>query len=144
MAIFPSHARVDLLLTYDSCLQVSLNEASYSFTVRFYAFRNPLGLQCDECGTSGGLPACCDDVQRRENCSMTRPFTCDTRFRFLLRPFGASVETAPNTGFPYFTQGSGDNSETFNEGPSGLFGLPNPFTFNSTMAWPVSKVVLKH
>ena len=121
---------------------MAVSEASYNFTVRFYEFRNPLGLQCGECGTSGGPPACCDDVQRRENCNMTRPFTCDTRFRFLLRPFGSSVNTAPNTGFPHFTPSNGDNSETFNERPNGLFGLPNPFTFNSIMAWPVSKVVL--
>ena len=121
---------------------MSLSEASYNFSVRFYAFRNPLGLQCGECGTSGGLPACCDDVQRRENCSMIRPFTCDTRFRFLLRPFGASVETAPNTGIPYFTPSSGDSSETFNEGSISFLGLSNPFTSSSTEAWPVSKVVL--
>ena len=36
-------------------MQVSLSKADFDFTVRFYEFRNPLGLQCDECGTSGGL-----------------------------------------------------------------------------------------
>ena len=118
--------------------QVSLIEASYDFTIRFYEFRNPLGLQCDECGSDGGLPACCDDVQRRENCNMTRPFTCDTRFRFLLRPFESPVETAPKTGFPHFTGSNTGNSATFNEGPTGLLTLPNPFTITIMEAWPVS------
>ena len=119
-------------------LQVSLSEAAYDFTIRFYEFRNPLGLQCDECGSDGGLPACCDDVQRRENCNNVAPFTCDTRFRFVLRPFGSPVETAPNTGFPDFTQSSVGNSATFNEGQGGFIALPNPFTITSTDAWPVS------
>ena len=118
--------------------QVSLSEADYSFTIHFFEFRNPLGLQCGECG-NGGPPACCDDVQRLENCNMTRPFACDTRFRFLLRPFGAPVETVPNTGFPYFTPSNGFvNSLTFNEGPSGLLALPNPFTITRTETWTVS------
>ena len=122
-------------------VQVSLSEASYNFTVRFYEFRNPLGLQCDECG-SGGPPACCDDVQRRENCNMTRPFTCDTRFRFLLRPFGSSVETAPDTGFPNFTPSSVGNSATFSEGPGGFVALQNPSTISRTNVWPVSSYTL--
>ena len=119
-------------------MQVSISEAQYQFTVRFFEFRNPLGLQCGECG-NGGPPACCDDVQRLENCNTTRPFTCDTRFRFLLRPFGAPVETAPNTGFPIFTPSNSlDNSLTFSEGPSGLLALPNPFIFTRTEEWSVS------
>ena len=117
--------------------QVSVSEANYVFTVRFYEFRNPLGLQCGEC-ESGGPPACCDDVQRNENCNMTKPLTCDTRFRFLLRPFGAPVETAPNRGFPHFTPSNGDNTDTFNEGPGGFLALPNPFIINSTSKWMVS------
>ena len=118
---------------------ICISKADYSFTIRFFEFRNPFGLQCGECG-NGGPPACCDDVQRLENCNTTRPFTCDTRFRFLLRPFGAPVETAPNTGFPIFTPSSieGNNSGTFNEGPSGLLALPNPFIFTRTEEWSVS------
>ena len=111
-------------------------KANYVFTVRFYEFRNPLGLQCVECG-SGGPPACCDDVQRNESCTNVAPLTCDTRFWFLLRPFGAPVETTPNTGFPHFTPSNGGNSDTFNEGPRGLLGLPNPFTITSTSKWMV-------
>jgi hypothetical protein len=120
-------------------LQVSISEANFEFTVRFYAyeFHNPLGLQCGECG-NGGPPACCDDVQRTENCTNVAPHTCDTRFNFLLRPFGASVETAPTGGFPHFTFSNGGNSETFNEGPGAFLALPNPFTITSTSEWTVS------
>ena len=121
----------------NSLLQVSVSEARFNFAVRFYEFRNPLGLQCGECG-SGGPPACCDDVQRNESCNMTAPLTCDTRFRFMLRPFGAPVETAPNTGFPYFTPSHGGNIDTFNEGPGGFLSLSNPFTITSTSEWTVS------
>ena len=77
---------------FSPLLQVSVSGANYVFAVRFYEFRNPLGLQCGVCG-SGGPPACCDDVQRNENCTNVPPLTCDTRFRFLLRPFGAPLET---------------------------------------------------
>ena len=113
-----------------------ISEADYEFTVRFYEFRNPLGLQCGECEI-GGPPACCDDVNRTENCineaQADGPRRCDTRFRFLLRSFGASVETAPATGgFPHFTPSNGGNSETFNQAPGGFLGRPNPFTITSS------------
>ena len=116
---------------------MSTSGASYEFTVRFYEFCNPLGLQCGGC-ENGGPPACCDDVQRTENCSTIAPRTCDTRIRFLLRPFGSSVKSAPNTGYRYFTPSNGGNSEMFSEGPGGLLGLPNPFVFNRTEIWTVS------
>ena len=118
---------------------MSVSEASYEFKVRFYEFRNPLGLQCGECG-SGGPPACCDDhdVQKNESCLNETPFTCDTRFRFLLRPFGASVETAPTGGFPHFTPSNGGNSDMFNEGPGGFLALANPFTITNISEWTVS------
>ncbi len=72
-----------------------------------------------------------------ENCANVAPRTCDTRFRFLLRPFGASVETAPTVGFPNFTLSNGGNSEVFNEGGGGFLGLMNPFTITNTTAWTV-------
>ena len=56
----------------------------------------------------------------------------------MLRPFGAPVETAPNSRFPHFSTSNGGNSETFNEGPSGLFGLSNPFIITNTSEWMVS------
>ena len=114
---------------------------NYQFIIRFYEFHNPLGLQCGEC-ESGGPPACCDDVSRTENCineeQEVGPRRCDTRFRFLLRPFGASVETAPSGGFPHFTPSNGGNSDTFNQGRGGFLGFPNPFIINSTSEWTVS------
>ncbi len=42
-------------------MQASISETNYEFTIHFYEFRNPLGLQCGEC-ESGGPTACCDDV----------------------------------------------------------------------------------
>ena len=116
---------------------MSTSGASYEFTVCFYEFRNPLGLQCGECGDRGP-PACCDDVQRTENRTNVAPCTCDTRIRFLLRQFGSLVNTAPSTGYPYFTPSNGGNSEMFSEGPGGFLGLPNPFTLNRTEIWTVS------
>ena len=122
-------------------IQVTISEANYNFTVRFYEFRNPLGLQCGAC-ESGGPPACCDDVQRTENCinedAAVGPRRCDTRFRFTLRPFGASVESAPTGGFPHFTPSTGGNSDAFLVGAGGFLARSNPFTINSTREWTVS------
>ena len=56
----------------------------------------------------------------------------------MLRPFGASVETAPNTGFPYFTPGGFLNSRSFIEGPMALIALPNPFVITRMGEWIVS------
>ena len=122
------------MINYNIMMQVSISEAKYEFTIRFYEFRNPLGLQCGQC-ENGGPPACCDDVERTENCANE---ACDTRFRFILRPFGASVETAPRGRFPYFTPTNGGNSITYNEGPGGFLVLPNPFTITDTTEWTVS------
>ena len=117
-------------------IQVSISEADYEFTVRFYEFRNPLGLQCGECG-SGGPPTCCDNVNQTESCVNVAPYTCDTRFHFLLRSFGAPVETAPSGRFPHFTPSNGGNSVTFLVGAGGFLALPNPFTIASTSEWTV-------
>ena len=119
---------------------MSLSKADYEFTIRFHEFRNPLGLECGEC-ESGGPPSCCDDLLQ-ENCINVPPRTCDTRFRFLLRPFGASVETAPSGGFPNFTRSNGGNSETFNEGSGGFLGIENPFTIIRKDAWTVSYMTI--
>ena len=111
-------------------------EADFDFTVRFYEFRNPLGLQCSECG-SGGPPACCDDIQRVTDCVNVPPYTCDTRFRFMLRPYGAPIETAPSREFPYFTPSNAGNSHSFSEGPGGFLALPNPHTSTHSGPWNV-------
>ena len=116
---------------------MSVSEANYNFTIHFYEFRNPLGLQCGGC-ESGGPPVCCDEEGNGSvNCRNDAPYNCDTRIRFLLRPFGAPVETPP-TSYPYFTPSNGGNSKVFNEGPGGLLGLANPFTITSMDGWTVS------
>ena len=110
---------------------------NYNFTIHFYEFRNPLGLQCGEC-ESGGPPACCDKGGNGTDCKNSAPYNCDTRFRFLLRSFGAPVENAPTGGFPHFTPSNGNNSDTFNVGRGGFLALANPFIMNSTKEWTVS------
>ena len=118
---------------------MSTSEANYEFTIHFYEFRNPLGLQCGEC-ESHGPPACCDDVQRTENCTNVAPLTCDTRFRFLLRPFETQEMPALTMKFSHFTPSNGGNSDAFNVGRGGFLSLPNPFIISSTMKWTVSVV----
>ena len=118
---------------------MSVCKADYEFSIRFYEFRNPLGLRCGECG-SGGQPTCCGDVQQKENCLNEPPLSCDTTFRYLLRPFGESVETVPTGGF-HSTPLSGVNSETFNEE---FLGRENPVTITNTSAWTVSLHVSMH
>ena len=118
-------------------------KANYSFTVRFYAFRNPLRLQCSRC-LNGGQPACCDNpwpVVSNISCTLiTVP--CETGFRFMLRPYGAPVDTAPtrNVDFPqdYITTAViRDDSILFDTGRRAFRGLPNPFTLTSTDQWNV-------
>ena len=119
-------------------IQVSITEASYDFIVRFYEFRNPLGLKCEVCEV-GGLPSCCDDAkQNSEDCADSRP--CITEFVFLLRRFG-SVNVDRTVVFPHFTPGNGGNSATFNEGPSGFFALSNPFTITNRSEWTVRVLI---
>ena len=91
---------------------MSATEARYELTVCFYEFRNPLGLysvvhvmRLVDCNQ----PAACDDVQQKENCTTIAPRTCDTRIRFLVRPFEYPVNTAPNTGYRHFTPSNGGN-----------------------------------
>ena len=53
------------------------------------------------------------------------------------------METAPNTGFPYFTPSNSlGNSLTFIEGPRALLALPNPFTITRTETWTVSTFII--
>ena len=111
-------------------------KANYDFTVRFYEFRNPSGLQCSQCLT-GGQPACCDNPERNVLCSLNR---CETGFRFMLRPYEAPVDTAPtrDADFPYITPATGGSSRIeFEAGSRAFLGLPNPFTLTSADRWNV-------
>lgn len=121
--------------------QIALVQADFEFSARFYEYENPLGLQCSQC-RDGGSPACCDHGQRFNNCISTPPYTCDTRFRLMLRPYGSLIETAPLGGFRYFTPSSSTNRHVFSVGPGGFLALPNPFTIAQTGPWAVSCSIL--
>ena len=119
-------------------IQVSITEASYDFIVRFYEFRNPLGLDCEVCEV-GGLPSCCDASQQNsETCTNSLP--CATGFVFLLRRFG-SVNVDRTVVFAHSTPGNGGNSATFNEGPGGFLALSNPFTITNGSEWTVRVLI---
>ena len=113
-------------------------KANFDFTVRFYEYWNPTGL-CAECGTNG-VPVCCDDPLLTETCQNTGVFRCDTRFRYILRPFNASLETAPSDWISqYFTPSLTNlNHETFREGNGGFLGSPNPNNLTNTSTLTVS------
>ena len=120
--------------------QVAIVQADFEFTILFYEFHNPLGLQCSQCSSNAaGHPVCCDDIHRMNNCTNVAPYTCDTRFRFMLRPYGAPIGTAPSRDFPYFTPSNAGNSHTFPMGrPGGFLALPNPYTISHGGPWTVS------
>ena len=112
-------------------------QAKFDFTVHFYEYWNPTGL-CGECGIDG-IPACCDDTTLTDNCSNIGVKRCDTRFRFILRPYGASVKTAPSDNYEYYTRSvTNEIHDTFKQGSGGFLSLPNPHTSYNTTAWTVS------
>ena len=130
-------------------------------TVNFTDYTNPTGL-CAECMTrlenvtytsaDQLKPVCCDEpTNRRDNCNNTGEARCDTRFRWTIRPFGASLETRPPSGY-YFTDCSMSNttcpfsemSTTFSQGPTGFLGVaanPLPVVSNAFTSWPVGETV---
>ncbi len=86
----------------------------FILTVNFVNYTNPTGL-CAECAiplssvtsTDQLVPVCCDDQPfTNTNCDNTGEDRCDTRFRWTIRPFGASLETRspsiPNAGNPLY------------------------------------------
>ena len=127
--------RMIAILYLQSLQQVNAN---FQFIIVFYEFQNSLGLQCSLC-SAGGRPSCCDDVERFENCTNIRPYTCDTKFRLMLRPYGSPIETAPLHGFPYYTRSNTGNSYHFPIGPHGFLTLPNPFNITDIGPWTVSE-----
>ena len=109
--------------------------ANYDFTVRFYEFRNQLRLQCSQC-LNGGQPACCDNPESNVSCINS----CETGFRFMLRPYEAPVETAPtrNEDFLHITPATdGSHRIEFERGSRAFLRLSNPFTLTSTDKWNV-------
>ena len=138
--------------------------------VNFINYTNPTGL-CAEC--NGGLeafdsadqltPVCCDESPfRSDNCDNTGEARCDTRFRWTIRPFNASLETrpvaVPGAAVPpyYFTNCDlsgatcpfSEMSTTFGQGPTGFLGVAaNPLHVVSPptlTSWPVSIVVVSN
>ncbi len=131
--------------------------------VNLVNYTNPSGL-CAECGgttlddvtTADQLiPVCCDEATSTSNCDNTGDARCDTRFRWTIRPFGASLETRPAsipnpTEPPYFftdcTQSSStcpfsEMSATFSQGPAAFLNVTeNPLTVSkqNMSIWTVS------
>ena len=135
--------------------------AKFNLTVSFTHYTNPSGL-CAECNTRLNLtfpnldtiePVCCDESVSTENCNNTGNSSCDTRFRWILREFGASYETRPASALPgepsvynYSPCGRisdcpfSEMSQTFEQGETAFLGEPNPFLFSSSMPWAVSEL----
>ena len=129
--------------------------SEFILTVNLVDYTNPTGL-CAECqrplNTShptDTIPVCCDELPFNfGNCDNTGEERCDTRFRWTIRPFGASLETRPSMGYS-FTDCSmspstcpfNEMSTTFSQGTTALLGVaPNPLPVSSTTfnAWTVS------
>ncbi len=135
--------------------------SEFILTVNLVNYTNPTGL-CAECqkplntnNTEETTPVCCDELPFKSgNCDNTGEERCDTRFRWTIRPFGASLETrpvsVPNAPTPpyYFTNcglpGSicpfSEMSTTFGQGQSGFLGVAaNPLpVIPKTTPWTVS------
>ncbi len=136
--------------------------SEFILTVKLINYTNPTGL-CAECqrplNTShptDTIPVCCDEQPLKfGNCNNTGEERCDTRFRWIIRPFGASLETRPPSipnadNPPYFfkdctmstsTCPFNEMSTTFGQGPTALLGVaPNPLPVSSThfTVWTVS------
>lgn len=143
-----------------NCLQIFVT-ANFTLTVKFTHYTNPSGL-CAECHTRLNLtspnpesivPVCCDETALTENCTNTGNLSCDTRFRWILRAFGASLETRPASALPkepsvfnYSPCGQisdcpfSEMSRSFEQGEMAFLGEPNPFLFNSSMPWTVRQL----
>ncbi len=121
--------------------------------VNLVNYTNPTGL-CAECQTplytsnpEGIIPVCCDELPyKNNNCNNTGVTSCDTRFRWTIRPFGASLETRSEIGFAGFTDCTLSNttcpfseiSATFSQGEGGILGVTdNPLIINSSLSTPV-------
>ena len=144
-------------ISANSIMQVTV-KADFTLTVKFINYTNPSGL-CAECLTRLGdvplnsiVPVCCDETPlRTENCNNTGESRCDTRFRWLLREYGGSLETRPEAAstdnllfyFNHCGQSSAvcpfsEMSLTFEQGDTAFLGERNPFLASSTTPWTVS------
>ncbi|XP_064403193.1 scavenger receptor class F member 1-like isoform X2 [Halichondria panicea] len=126
----------------------------FILTVNLVNYTNPTGL-CAECQTrlinvtsADQLPVCCDELPFKSgNCDNTGEEKCDTRFRWTIRPFGASLEARPPSipnaaNPPYFftnctmspsTCPFSEMSTTFDQGLTALLGVTeNPLPVSKT------------
>ncbi len=141
--------------------------ANFVLRVNFINYTNPTGL-CAECAVLLSdvasvdqlVPVCCDDQPfRNTNCNNTGEESCNTRFRWTIRPFGASLETRPVTmpfaaNPPYFFTDCtlsptlicpfSEMSRTFLQDPLGFLGVAsNPLPVVSRTMWTVSYLVFE-
>ena len=140
-----------------------LVRAEFTLTVNFINYTNPTGL-CAECETrlkdvtsaDQLTPVCCDELPFiSDNCDNIGGARCDTRFRWIIRPFGASLETRPlsmpGAAVPpyFFTDCDppgascpfSEMSTTFDQGPTGFLGVvanPLPVDPRGLTTWTVS------
>ncbi len=116
--------------------------------VNLVNYTNPSGL-CAECqmpNTSNPMnktlgPVCCDELPyKSDNCTNTGNTSCDTRFRWTIRPFGSSLETRPEMDFANFTNCDlspntcpfSEMNATFNQSKGGILGVSdNPLIIDS-------------
>ncbi len=129
----------------------------FILTVNFINYTNPTGL-CAECHPNTTIdfgPVCCDQLPYTSgNCTNTGDnLRCDTRFRWTIRPFGATLGTRPPS-VPdppnyFFTDCSmspstcpfSEMSTTFGQGPAALLGVtenPLPVSKTDFTMWTVS------
>ena len=136
----------------------------FILTVNLVNYTNPTGL-CAECQNplntshpTETIPVCCDELPYISvNCDNTGEERCDTRFRWTIRPFDASLETRPlndPVNPPYFftdctvspsTCPFSEMSTTFNQSLTALLGVTkNPLSVSKTdlTAWTVSSYSL--
>ncbi len=146
------------------CIYVTQGTVTSEFilTVNLVNYTNPTGL-CAECAVPLSdvanadqlVPVCCDDLPlRNTTCDNTGEERCDTRFRWIIRPFGASLETRPPSipnavNPPYFftncnsfhsTCPFSEMNTTFGQGPTALLGVtenPLPVFGTDFITWTV-------
>ncbi len=124
----------------------------FILTVNLVNYTNPTGL-CAECHSNTTIdfgPVCCDQLPYTSgNCTNTGEERCDTRFRWVIRPFGASLETKLGVGYNFTDCTMSPNtcpfselSTTFDQGPAALLGVTeNPLPVsNLAIVWTVSSV----
>ncbi len=124
----------------------------FILTVNLVNYTNPTGL-CAECQTrlinvtsaDQLQPVCCDELPFKSgNCDNTGEGRCDTRFRWTIRQFGATLETRPSKDY-YFTNCEtnattcpfSEISTTFSKGTMGFLGVDaNPLSVTPKTVFP--------